>query len=235
MFLYVLSLEPLIQKINENKKIEGIKLPNFIDEIKSLQHADDTTVIIKHENSYYYLNEEIKKFEKVSGSKINDNKLQILIVGENEHDFKVIPKDYIKDNIKIYGVIFGKDYIEQNLNKLVLEIGQIINKWNTINLNIIEKVIVIKTYIISKIQYIQQVIEIPNYYIDKFNSLIFRYLWSGRDKINRKTITNNIEKGGLGLTDIKTSILTTKVTRIKKNDRKQGSTMGVFIYLLVWF
>ena len=128
--------------------------------------------------------------------------MQILIVGENENDFKVIPKDYIKDNIKIYGVIFGKDYIEQNLNKLVLEIGQIINKWNTINLNIIEKVIVIKTYIISKIQYMQQVIEIPNYYIDKFNSLIFRYLWSGRDKINRKTITNNIEKGGLGLTDI---------------------------------
>ena len=64
MFLYVLSLEPFIQKINENKKIEGIKLPNFIDEIKSLQHADDTTVIIKHENSYYYLNEEIKSLRK---------------------------------------------------------------------------------------------------------------------------------------------------------------------------
>ena len=36
MFLYVLSLEPFIQNIDQNKKIEGIKLPNFIDEIKSL-------------------------------------------------------------------------------------------------------------------------------------------------------------------------------------------------------
>ena len=35
MFLYVLSLEPFIQKINSNPYVKGIKLPNILNEIKT--------------------------------------------------------------------------------------------------------------------------------------------------------------------------------------------------------
>ena len=233
MFLYVLSLEPFIASINNNKNIKGLKIPNFLEEIKSLQHADDTTVILENENSYYHLNNEIKNFEKISGSKINDNKLQILIIGENNKPLDQLPLKYVKENIKIYGVYFGKNYIEENMNKLLLEITQIIEKWKNVKLNLVEKVIVIKTYIISKIQYLQRVIEIPKFYIDKLNKLIFTYLWDGQDKISRKTITNNLNRGGLGLTDIETSILTSKVQRFKNLiENKNQPWTALYIY---WF
>ena len=48
MLLYALSLEPLINAINKNNYIKGIKIPNLLDEIKSIQHADDTSVIIEN-------------------------------------------------------------------------------------------------------------------------------------------------------------------------------------------
>ena len=60
MFLYALGLEPLIFKINANTLIQGIKLPNLHKQIKSLQHTDDTIVIIKNTNSYNKLQEETK-------------------------------------------------------------------------------------------------------------------------------------------------------------------------------
>ena len=232
MFLYVLSLEPFIASINNNKNIKGLKIPNFLEEIKSLQHADDTTVILENENSYYHLNNEIKKFEKISGSKINDNKLQILIIGENNKPLDQLPLKYVKEYIKIYGVYFGKNYIEENMNKLLLEITQIIEKWKNVKLNLVEKVIVMKTYIISKIQYLQRIIEISKFYIDKLNKSIFTYLWDGQDKISRKTITNNLRRGGLGLTDIETSILTSKVQRFKNLiENKNQPWTALYIYI----
>ena len=104
----------------------------------------------------------------------------------------MIPDKYVKDKIKIYGVYYGKNNIEENLNKILIDINCSLDKWNSINLNLIEKVIVIKIYIMSKIQYIQQIIEIPQSYINKINTVIFKYLLGGIDNIKRKTITSNI-------------------------------------------
>ena len=70
----------------------------------------------------------------------------------------------------------------------------------------------------SKIQYIQQIIGIPLPYINKINTVIFKYLWGGIDKIKRKTITNNTYKGGLSLTDINISICNITHTKIKENN-----------------
>ena len=67
MLLYALSLEPLIYAINKNNYIKGIKIPNLLDEIKSIQHADDTSVIIENEVSYKYVKREYKDYGKVSG------------------------------------------------------------------------------------------------------------------------------------------------------------------------
>ena len=46
--------------------------------MKIIQHADDTIVIIKDKESYKHLNEETNLFGKKSGSKINQDKTEIL-------------------------------------------------------------------------------------------------------------------------------------------------------------
>ena len=100
--IYVLCLEPLILRINDNTRIKGISIPNCPDEIKTIQHADDMTVMIITDISYKELEKENILFSKVSGSKIIMDKTEVLLNGF----FEVIPKCYIKDTIKVLGCFF---------------------------------------------------------------------------------------------------------------------------------
>ena len=69
MFLYALGLEPLIFKINQNPQILGIKIPNIKNQIKSFQHTDDTTVIIRDQKFYYFLKQKPKTSARHQGQK----------------------------------------------------------------------------------------------------------------------------------------------------------------------
>ena len=56
------------------------------------------------------------------------------------------------------------------MEDLINKIDKTLNKWKNVNADLFEKVIILKTYVISKIQYVQKVIEIPNVYIKKINT-----------------------------------------------------------------
>ena len=173
MFLYALGLKPLIFKINHNPQILGIKIPNIKNQIKSFQHADDTTVIIRDQKSYYSLKTETKNFSKASGSKINDEKTEILTFGDWENLKLETSKSIFKK--KVYGVIFGANEIKENYLPRIQKIKQTINKWNKIYFNLFEKVIILKTYIFSILQYAKIFSEIPLIYINEKNTLIFNF------------------------------------------------------------
>ena len=49
--LYILVAEVLAIKIKENDNISGFTLPNMMNEIKSVQHADDLTMTLKNVDS----------------------------------------------------------------------------------------------------------------------------------------------------------------------------------------
>ena len=201
-FLYALGLEPMIFKINSNPHILGIDLPNCENITKSLQHADDTIVIIKDKKSYKYFNEETNLFGKNSGSKINQDKTEIFTFG-NWGDLKEIsPANLFKDKIKVYGIIFGKNEIKENYDPKIQKIKQVINKWNNCYFNLFEKVIIIKTYIFSLLQYTMIFTDLPTDYIKQINTLLFQFLWSGHDKISRNTIFQDMFHGGLGLPSV---------------------------------
>ena len=104
MILYILCIEPLIYKISQNTLIKGIKIPNCEREIKTIQHADDINSIITTDTSYTQIQKEYKKYGEVSGSKINEDKTEILTFSA----YDGISKEYIKYNIKILGCFFGK-------------------------------------------------------------------------------------------------------------------------------
>ena len=115
MLLYVLSLEPLSYYINNNKNIIGIKIPNYEKEIKTIQHADDTNILIKTQNSYNELKKELNKYEEISGSKINQDKCGLLKIGKWEKIETYFPNNLVKDNIKIFGIVFGKNNEKENI------------------------------------------------------------------------------------------------------------------------
>ena len=163
MLLFVLSLEPLISRINNNNFIKGIKIPNIKEQIKSLQHADDLTALVTTDRSYQELKCENEAYSKVSGSKINDQKTEILKKG----NFETLEKEYIKEDIKVLGCMYGNI---NNLNyKLKIDkLKQKVENWNFVRLNICDKVIAIKTYFIGLFQYQMRAFKMSRHFYEKY-------------------------------------------------------------------
>ena len=233
MYLYAFAVEPLIYKINLHSNINGIKIPNHEKTIKTFQHADDTSVCIQTESSYHHLHSELVNFENTSESKINNDKCEILKVGTWKNKKINLPQHLIKTQVKLFGIFFGANANSANyLNKINL-IKNIIDNWTYLNYNLYEKVIIIKTYIISILHYYMIIIDIPPYYIKQINTLIFKFLWNGIDKLKRNTIYQNTTNGGLSLTDLNTKQKAIHIQKIRKiQENLEQPWVHLYVY---WF
>ncbi len=70
--LYILTVEPLVQTIRANKKIQGIHIPGGGGkETKLAQYVDDMNLILANKRSVTRAFEILKDFQQVSGSKLN--------------------------------------------------------------------------------------------------------------------------------------------------------------------
>ena len=229
MLLYILCLEPLISKIQSNTLIQGLRMPNGNQEIKSIQHADDMTVIVTKEMSYKILNNETKDFGDVSGSKINVDKTEILCLG----NFEVNPKKYIKDTIKVLGCFFGKDE-HKNFQNALEKMEKIIQNWKFLKVNIFERVGMLKTYVISILQYVMRAFSLPKNYVKKFNALLYPYIWnSKREKLARNIINQPVELGGLAMINIEIRNQANMLTNLRNIELKINQPWALlYVYWL---
>ena len=140
MLLYVLSLERLIQSIQNYPQIDGLKIPNYKHEIKVLNYADDIKVMVRNDRSYCELRKETKTFGVISGSKINEDKTEVYVRGK----FELIPKKLIKYSIKVYGCYFGEQDNNQNYKIKLQKMETTINKWKYSKMNLCERILLLK-------------------------------------------------------------------------------------------
>ena len=233
MLLYALALEPFIFKINHNINIKGIHIPNLKNELKALQHADDLTCFITTELSLSYLNMESKHFSKASGSKINDEKTEIRKLGKWKTKQVAFPNQLIKQNVKIFGIIYGENQMKENYIVKIEKIQDTINNWAHYPLNIIERIIITKTYILSLFHNNMITHDISNIYIKRINKMIYHFIWNGIDKLKRKTINQEYINGGLNMTDLQEKQKSLHIQNLQNMQNKENQPwVALFIY---WF
>ena len=95
-----------------------------------------------------------------------------------------------------------KNEIKENYDPKIRKIKQVINKWNNCYFNLFEKVIIIKTYIVSLLQYTMILTDLPTDYIKQINTLLYSISLVRHDKISRNTIFQDMFYGGLGLPSV---------------------------------
>ena len=126
-----------------------------------------------------------------------------------------------------------KVYHELNLLPKIKEFCNCLNRWKKYNLSLIGKIVVIKTFAFPKLIYPLTVLENPpTDYFNLINKSMFDFLWDNKpDKINRKTIIQNYENGGLKMIDLNLFIKSIKAGWVKRiiNDKNKGDWK--FIYL----
>ena len=126
--IYILSLEPLLEKIRQDTSITGLHIPNKGIQ-KLLAFADDTNFFVNTKISIENIMRTFQHFGNASGSLINVNKTKIMVIGEglnfnNDNSIEIVQE------IKLLG-IFYKNAInqssERNWDHLLVQIKSKLN------------------------------------------------------------------------------------------------------------
>ena len=213
--LYILAAEIMAERIRHNDNIRGIKVGRS-KIIKLTQMADDTTIFLESEHNIPILLNEIQRFSEVSGLILNKAKTKGLLLGRNRRNVHFIHGiDFSMSAIKSLGIYFSantQESLQLNWNKLIEDIQNLLNSWKRRKLTLFGKITVLKTLAMSKCNYLLQCITVTNEIIAKIESLFFKFLWNDKpDKLKRKQLIQNYEKGGLRMIDIKTQLQTFQI------------------------
>ena len=88
--------------------------------------------------------------------------------------------------------------------------------WKQRDLTIIGKVHLLKTYALSKLNYVSSSLIVPNWVFRDIEKICFEFLWGGKDRIKRDIMYQDISDGGLKMINFKLFVKTQRVMWIKR-------------------
>ena len=228
--LFLFAMEVLNEKINSSTLVKGFKHEMMENEIKCIQHADDSTFPLKDKTSLMNAIQIIEKFGNISGTKLNLSKTECILLGELKNIFQdktSIGNVKINLNaVKCLGIYIGhnkKECNEKNWLCKLKEFEKILDSWRSRRLTIFGKCQIINSLIVSKLLYVATILENPNQdIVKKVNKIIFSFLWGKRERIKRKTLIRKIKDGGIGITDFETKVKALKASWVAKLVQKDS-------------
>lgn len=202
--LYILCVEVLAAKVRNTPAIEGFLLPGARGKcFKVGQYADDTTGFLKSLLSLRVLLDVISSYEKGSGAKLNRSKSEAMWVGSwKTHDDQPFGLTWVK-KMRILGVFFGViDVQGDNWEPKLSKLDKMLTLWKLHSVSMVGKSLIINVLGVSKLLYLSRVLTTPKWVIDRYNSLVWNFLWGSKiEPVARKTLHCAIDKGGLGIVD----------------------------------
>ena len=117
------------------------------------------------------------------------------------------------ENIKILGIFFSTkaeaSNIPENWTAKIEDIQLTVQRWSKRNLSLAGKVLIAKTFLLSKLNYIIQALSLPKAIAAQIDSIIFKFLWQKKhsnkkafEKIKGNNICKEVSDGGLGAISI---------------------------------
>ena len=103
-----------------------------------------------------------------------------------------------------------------NFDLVLKSIKDILNMWKWRGLTLLGRIQIVKSFILPKFLSKAALIAVSEELIKEVNSLIYRFIWKGNDKIKRSTLINDIEDGGFRILDIKSMIQAQRVMLLKR-------------------
>jgi hypothetical protein len=223
-YLFILCVEICGIMIRENQLIKGISIDSV--EHKILQFADDTQMMTQGEAvSFEQIVETVENFGRKSGLKMNPTKTQAVWLGSKKNSdvrfLQHLKMDWNPPKFKILGVWLTSNLEEcENINyfEKFAEIKILFRIWMKRNITPLGRVAILKSLILSKLVHLWMLLpNPPDNCATDFQKAIFKFIWNKKqDRISRKNIIKNIQKGGLGVVDIKSYANSLKLAWIRK-------------------
>ena len=138
----------------------------------------------------------------------------------------------MKEPIKILGIFFTYDQLkskELNFELTLKSIRKSLSCWQWRNLTVIGKIQLVKTFAMSNFMYCTSLISFDKDIIKSINSVIFNFVWRGKDKIKRSALISQYEYGGLKMPHPESLIKTQRIVCLKKYLHDNCSPWNVFL------
>ena len=223
-YLFIICAELLADAIKQNDQIKGITVNN--EELLLGQYADDTFFLLDAtQTSLSQCLDTLELFGECSGLKVNVEKTKAVWLGNKRFskDILLLGKNLawvFNEPFNILGIPFfveTQQIVEHNYKVKLDEVKKLLDSWSWRLLSIIGKIQVIKSLAVSKLVHLLTTLPPPEDTFVKELETLFSFIWGGKgDKIARKTIINDIEDGGLKMTDIRSFAKALKISWVKK-------------------
>ena len=200
MILYVIFLEPLLQKMTSI--VQGV----WVGGARLLHepYADDISGLFK-EGDLQQIAGLIFKYEKVSGALVNRDKCKVMGLGI-WRDRKHFGVDLFKvqDSIKVLGVWFYPtltDMIRENWRNVIAKLTECLAGWRSRVLPTLKlRRMVLEIFGLSKIWYMAQILTLPQWAEEDINSAISGFMFTGyHERLDLDILSNPPKSGGVSL------------------------------------
>ena len=236
--LYVLVSEVLALEIRKNSRIRGYMHNG--NHFKLTQYADDLSTVVTDISSVYEIFEVLRRFERATNAKINKTKTEALWVGgwRTRTDTPLGLK-WKKDYVKFLGVYVGN--MTNHTERLALsnlnfqDISDKITKklcfWNGSGISIKGKIRVVNTFVLSKIFYRLECVDITKEMQESIEKQIRMFLWGERriGRIEYSVLSLNDKAGGLKLLDIGAKVRTMRIKWLLSLSKKDNNQVERYI------
>ena len=209
-YLFLLCSEIFGISVRHNQNIKGIKLVDFYT--KLIHFADDTQMLLDgSQESLDAIIELLKKFEQISGLKINFDKSEIVKLGKSKETDYMLSKEIkiTQDFLKVLGIkipVSGnlQDITSLNFQPILSKIKSVTKSWNKRNLTLYGKGTIIKSLVLPQIIYqLTNLPSPPTNVLKEIDDIMFDFIWSNkRPKIKRAQLYEDFSQGGLKIPNI---------------------------------
>ena len=186
-------------------------------------YADDTFLVMDgREKSVREAISIFKRFENLSGLKINVEKTQVIKLGPPPTvdicPYLNIP--YSK-NFKLLGIIFSstlENMEELNYSSKITAMQNIINFHQRCTLSMAGRITITKMLLLPKIVHILSVLPSPKTtYIREINSLFTKFIWNNkRPKVQANLMSQDYSTGGLKMLNLNSFCRAAKIKWVKR-------------------
>uniref|UniRef100_A0A8C5PT54 Reverse transcriptase domain-containing protein n=1 Tax=Leptobrachium leishanense TaxID=445787 RepID=A0A8C5PT54_9ANUR len=209
--LFILTLEPLLQRIRDHPHIHGHSLP--LHQYKVAAFADDILLsLTKPLISLEHLMKELNTYGKLSNFKINLSKCEVLGVGVTTRQKRAIEKAYpfkwARGSIRYLGVSLPNNLNQlyaMNYEPLLRTITQDLRGWKLPHVSWLGRINILKMNILPRLLYIFQTVPIgtPPQFFALLRTRFLEFIWHNtRPRVSYADMTRHRNRGGLGLPHI---------------------------------
>ena len=226
--LFILGVEPLLDNINadnsiSNVNVRGEPLPKIV------AYADDIACLIKPDTyTLQKIFEHYDNLTSVSGLKLNADKTEIISMGGNaSHEVSynnLRVKIDILEQIKVNGLLLSYNNElarKENIRKMLEAVRVQLANWTKMNLSIIGKIQIYKTFGLSQILYTLATVQITPSEEKSLTNLIYKFIWNkdmstnkAPDRIKRNILLGKIKSLGFGMIDYKEVVKSIRIRNV---------------------